>query len=277
MKYYKIIYIINILFFFYYFTIVLNGNISNERINNFESNITNKDYLSKLKKVVFTALIGNYDKIHKINKEKGYDYFMFTDRTFKNNSNLNWTILPLKKRGKLSKKKIYKLQRFYKTHPHLFFENYDLSIYIDTSYEIKGKLDEFLLRILSSNLNIYLLEHPDRNSIYKEMNAVVSYKKESKKVVSVIRKRYKKHDFPDDIGLSENSLIVRKHKEKDCIDLMNRWFNEINKYSHRDQLSFGYILWKTRYKKVKYIPKRIIYEYFNKDEFHLKNITFKNY
>ena len=109
------------------------------------------------------------------------------------------------------------------------------------------------------------------------MNAVVSYKKESKKVVSVIRKRYKKHDFPDDIGLSENSLIVRKHKEKDCIDLMNQWFNEINKYSHRDQLSFGYILWKTRYKKVKYIPKRIIYEYFNKDEFHLKNITFKNY
>ena len=26
---------------------------------------------------------------------------------------------------------------------------------------------------------------------------------------------------------------------------MNKWFNEIEKYSHRDQLSFNYILWKT--------------------------------
>ena len=33
---------------------------------------------------------------------------------------------------------------------------------------------------------------------------------------------------------------------------MEKWWNEIINYSHRDQLSFNYILWK-EHKKVKYI------------------------
>ena len=53
---------------------------------------------------------------------------------------------------------IIKQQRFFKTHPHLFFQNYDLSIYMDTTFEIQGKLDEFLLRILNPNSNIYLVK-----------------------------------------------------------------------------------------------------------------------
>ena len=60
---------------------------------------------------------------------------------------------------------IIKKQRFIKTHPHLFFKNYDLSIYIDTTFSIKGKLDEFLIRILTPKLSLYVLEHPERSTI----------------------------------------------------------------------------------------------------------------
>ena len=38
-----------------------------------------------------------------------------------------------------------KKQRFLKLHPHLFFKNYDLSIYIDGTFIIKGDLNDFLL------------------------------------------------------------------------------------------------------------------------------------
>ena len=60
-----------------------------------------------------------------------------------------------------------KKQRFYKTQPHLFFKNYDLSIYIDGTFEIKGNLDDFLLRILTPNISIYnyVFEHPFVDSI----------------------------------------------------------------------------------------------------------------
>ena len=58
--------------------------------------------------------------------------------------------------------------------------------------------------------------------------------------------------FPDNKGLSENSLIIRKHNDMKCINFMEKWFNEIKNNSHRDQLSFGYIFWKTGDKIIKY-------------------------
>ena len=42
---------------------------------------------------------------------------------------------------------------------------------------------------------------------------------------------------------------------------MNQWYYEIKHYSHRDQLSFNYVLWKLNNKYVKYIPKIFIYDY----------------
>ena len=268
MKNYKLIYIFNLLFLFIIFKDYEIFNI--KKNNNYESDLYNKHYLSSLKKVVYTALLGKYDKIHTVNKEKGYDYFMFTDQDFNNHSNCNWTILPLAKTDNLGKKNISKLQRFYKTHPHLFFMNYDLSIYVDSSYGIKGNLDEFLLRILSPNISIYFLEHSTRNCIYKEFNAVLSSKKENLQIVNSVKERYNKQKFPDNVGLGDNSLIVRKHNDKKCINLMNHWYNEIAFYSHRDQLSFGYIFWKNGYKIVKYISKKYSSQYFQQYP-HLKN------
>ena len=56
---------------------------------------------------------------------------------------------------------------------------------------------------------------------------------------------------------------------------MENWFNEIRENSHRDQLSFNYILWKIDNKSLKYISKEYITEYFEQQLFHLKNFEFK--
>ena len=57
---------------------------------------------------------------------------------------------------------------------------------------------------------------------------------------------------------------------------MNQWFNEIVHNSHRDQLSFNYILWKNGNNHIKYISKGFIFKYFKKKGSHLKNIIFTN-
>ena len=132
-----------------------------------------------------------------------------------------------------------KKQRFIKLHPHLYFKNYNLSIYIDASFQIKGDLNEFLLRILSTKYKIYTFEHPTRNKILKETFAVVKYRKENENMSKYIRERYKKDNFPDNNGLIESCLIVRKHNEKEVIGIMNKWYEEIENNSHRDQLSFN--------------------------------------
>ena len=234
------------------------------------------NYIKKLKKVVFTILLGNYDKVHTLIKQNGYDYFMITDQKFKNDSKINWTILKINTENKHKNKiEIIKKQRFIKTHPHLFFKNYDLSVYADATYDIIGNLDEFLLRILSPNKSIYLLEHPDRNSINNEYDAVVLCKKETKKVVAHLKKIYNKEKFPDNNGLAETCLIVRKHNDINCVHFMEQWFHEIKHNSHRDQLSFNYIWWKNNFNIVKYIPKVFTNKYFQQHPKHLSNYLIK--
>lgn len=274
MKYFykcKIIYIFFLIFNYQYRNIEKFA----KPFNNNEKNIIGINYLRNLRKVIYTSLLGNYDIVSPIIKENGYDYFLLTDQSFENQSDLNWTIINIKEEIKYLNMNIIKRQRFFKTHPHLFFSNYDLSIYIDTSLKIEGKMDTFLLRVLSSKKSIYVLEHPQRNKIYNEFKVVVDANKETKNNVISIKNKYNKEKFPDNTGLAECCLIIRKHNEYSSINFMEDWFKEIKDNSHRDQLSFNYILWKTKNKYVKYISKKLFFQYFSGKK-HLYNYKLLN-
>ena len=65
----------------------------------------------------------------------------------------------------------------------------------------------------------------------------------------------------------ESNIIIRKHNERECIELMEEWWKEIKTNSHRDQLSFNYVLWKTG-KRIKYIPKIYLNNYFDVTYLH---------
>ena len=80
---------------------------------------------------------------------------------------------------------------------------------------------------------------------------------------------YVKENFPHKLGLVESNVMIRKHNKNESIELMEKWWNEINKYSHRDQLSFNYLLWKTGI-KIKYFSKLILYDYFTIDLIHIR-------
>ena len=229
-----------------------------------KENINNNYFnsIKKLKKVVYSVNLGKYDKIHPFNLQKGFDFILFTDNSNIKYNETNWTIIPLPKDLMNQNLSRVKKQRYIKLLPHLFFKNYNLSIYIDSSFQIKGDLNDFLVRILSEKYKIYTFEHPERNKILNETYAVVKYGREKLNMSAFIRERYKKENFPDNNGLIESCLIIRKHNEKEVINQMDKWFGEIEKYSHRDQLSFNYISWKTGV-KFKYISKRFAMNYFN--------------
>lgn len=270
-----IIFIINIQFLIFNYKWEIKKKLK-QQLMKYKNNIYNLKYIKSLKKVVYTVLLGKYDNVRSIIKENGYDYFLFTDQIFENHAYLNWTILNINDYIRYLNLKTIKAQRFFKTHPHLFFQNYDLSIYIDSTIEIKGKLDEFLLRILSPNLNIYVLEHPDRNTINNEFSAVLQYNKDTNKSVNSVKNKYNKEKFPDNNGLGECCLIIRKHNEISCKNFMDNWFEEIRLNSHRDQLSFNYILWKMGKFVVKYISKKYIEKYLIQNPNHLIDIIFKD-
>ena len=272
-KKYKIILLVYIIIIFLFINIQFtfqNINKINKKIKNEDLNYNeNLNYIKKLKKVVYSIILGNYDKIKPFNKQKGFDFYLFTDDyTNKKYKNKNWTILPIPDEVKNLNINLVKKQRFIKLHPHLYFKKYDLSIYIDGTFKIKGDLNEFLLRVLTPKYYLYTFEHPSRNSIFKEIKKVIQWKKENNITGNLIKRRYRKEKYPDNNGLIESCLIIRKHNEKECINIMNKWYEEIKFYSHRDQLSFNYIAWKNNI-KIKYISKKYAFEYFDKKRDHL--------
>ena len=181
----------------------------------------NINYIKKMKKVVYSVIIGKYDKILTFKKQEGYNYFLFAD---KNYHNTNWTIIPIKKLLKKTNLSKLKMTRYFKLFPHLFFKDYDLSIYIDATFIVKGNLNEILLRTLNPSYDIYFLQHPLRNKILQELSEVLLCKRETKEIINIVKKRYRKENFPDIIGLTENCIIIRRHNNKKVIKLIHLYF-----------------------------------------------------
>ena len=216
----------------------------------------------KMKKVIYTVNLGKYDSIKNIPKQEGWDYVNIIDWeiTEEEKKETNWTFMMIPDFIKYMNVSIIKKQRFIKLHPHLFFKNYEISLYIDSIYILFGNIDNLIIRLLPPEINIVMNEHRTRNKVSDEMKSVLSFKKEKIEVIQIIKERYKKNKFPDNLGLIEASFILRRHNEKDCINIMEKWWNEIKMYSHRDQLSICYVLWKEK-KKIKLIDKNFLFNY----------------
>ena len=80
-----------------------------------------------------------------------------------------------------------KMTRYFKLFPHLFFKDYDLSIYIDASFTVKGNLKELLIKILNPSFDIYFLQHPRRNKILQEFPAVLRLKRDKIEIVNLLK------------------------------------------------------------------------------------------
>ena len=208
----------------------------------------------KNKKVIYTCITSGYDALKEPSViDDGFDYVCFTDNASLT-SNI-WDIRPLPKETEgLSQ---VKKQRFVKINPHLYFKDYDISIWIDGNVDLRGGLNELLDKIIKDDCSVYVPQHPARNCIYDEASIVIRMRKDTADNVKPQIERYKEEGFPSKYGLLQSNILIRKHNNEDCIKLMESWFDEVKNGSHRDQLSFNYASWKNNDVNVTYLDKNI--------------------
>ena len=201
-----------------------------------------KQSSAKRKKVIYTCITDMYDEICQhtyINFD--YDYICFSD----NNELLKleeygiWKIRPLE----YTKFCNTKNSRWHKMHPHILFPDYDESIWIDANINI---VTDYLFDLIKpeSKYKIKIPLHFDRNCIYQEIKSVLYYGKDSKEATDKVLELLEYDNFPENYGLNETCIIYREHNDKEIIEIMNSWWEMIEHYSKRDQLSLSYILWK---------------------------------
>jgi hypothetical protein len=219
--------------------------------------------------VVYSCLIGNYDNVSSFIRQNGYDYILFTDR---NIINTNWTVLPIPKEVKKLEVSDIKKQRYIKIHPHKFFKNYDLSLYIDANYIIKGDLNDFFINTLNPLDIIYIPHLQFGSDINKSIHDAIENKLDNISVLNETLKRYEQLKILNKLGIVNAGLIIRKHHEKDCIKLMDKWWEEIENYSHIDSFTFNYAGYMTGVQFL-YISYQFTLDYFGHND-HLKKVDY---
>lgn len=201
----------------------------------------------KNKKVIYTCITGNYDYLLAQPTIEGYDYVCFTDSP---QSSTTWTVKAIPENIKhLSK---VKQQRWVKLHPHKLLPDYDYSIWIDANVKVLGNPNE----LIDEAYSVEIPKHPVRNCIYAEKRACLMIKKDKEEIMEPQMERYRAEGYPKNNGLVQTNIMFRKHNDAGCIKLMEDWWAEIEKGSHRDQLSFNYALWKNKDVTFKYLHEK---------------------
>lgn len=132
--------------------------------------------------------------------------------------------------------------RYHKLHSHLLFPDAPLSIWFDGSQQLTTNPRGIFERHLP-NTDIAAFKHPDRTCVYQEHRACVLLRKDNPKVMQGQINKYKADNYPPFNGMVETTVLCRRNTP-DVARFNELWWNEIEKGSLRDQLSFNYVAWK---------------------------------
>lgn len=206
-----------------------------------------KQQTRKLKIIVYTANSGAYDSLRTHSYlSKQFDYICYTDTKVKGLH--GWEIRPMKE---FDNKDSVRKARLYKILPHKLFPEYDYSIWVDANWDVIGNsLEKKVLELIKKDSVLAFCPHPDRNCVYDECQAVVDLNKDSRKIVDKQKKFLKEENYPRSNGLYASGFIFRKHNDRKIKAIMEDWWEQIQKFSRRDQLSLNYVLWKNNFNNV---------------------------
>ncbi|SNR15666.1 glycosyltransferase domain-containing protein [Tenacibaculum jejuense] len=200
--------------------------------------------------VVYTGAFGDDFGFIPQKEIEGVDFFCFTD-------NVEKVKFPWKPIELISDQKNGVLRnRHPKLLPHLYFQDYDISIYIDSNYLIIGDIKE-LLNSLGEDFKMGIFDHNQcedkRDCVYDEYEAILELGKETgvyKDQPEVMKKQidfFRSESYPENNGLIFAAVLIRKHNDPQVIKVMEDWWGFVSTKSKRDQLSFNYVAWKNNF------------------------------
>lgn len=187
----------------------------------------------------YTCITGEYDILEDISFiDDNIDYFCFT-----NNKNIKsdfWKVIYIDNDGLNN----VTLARKIKILGHKKLEKYDITIWLDGAINVLKPLSQFLNEQCDfDKYDMIGFKHQFRDCIYDEMNECIRLFKETTPKIDILKKYLSSEKYPAHNGLIESTVLVRKNNDK-VKKLMDLWFKMIVEFSHRDQLSFNYCLWK---------------------------------
>jgi len=187
--------------------------------------------------VVYTAIFGDYDHLQDpqyVNEDT--DYICFTD-----NLALESSVYSIKLVNPLFSETV-RNARMLKLLPHLFLPGYTLSVWVDGSTQIRGRNIHELFTSELMEIGLAVHSHLDNECVYQEAEDCLWLGKGSPDKIKKQIQFYTQQDFPQNQGMVETAQLIRLYR-KDINNFNERWWDLLNTYSSRDQLSFPFAAW----------------------------------
>lgn len=121
---------------------------------------------------------------------------------------------------------------------------YDYSIYIDGSIRITCDIKPLVYSLIDAGKTIALHNHSYIKSIHDEAAACCIWGLAERSILTEQLNFYRHEGFTDDMGHFENPVIIRKCNDDELNSIMRTWWEQIQRFTHRDQISLPYALWK---------------------------------
>lgn len=182
---------------------------------------------------LYSAIIGGYDPFHTpAVAMPGLDRVVFTDAPL-----LVPPGVQLRNVEYVSDSAT-RTSRYVKLHPHLLLRDYDYAVWLDANVFIAGDISDVIAAQIESGMPVGAITHPERHSVYQEAAACIRYGKDDANAIREQVRYYDRLDFDCD-DLFETNLLMLDLRHPSMARFLASWWQEIERFSPRDQISFN--------------------------------------
>lgn len=196
-----------------------------------------RSFYKRPERVVYTCLFGFSERFLDLHypEDNRTDFVCFTDdETLQSDF---WSIVTVPK----SLLDPHRRSKSFKHRPHLLFPNYESSLYIDNTVKLTAPPQKFFELLNASGAPMMMFDHPERQCIYAEAEIVKELQLDDERLIDSQMGYYRFLGYPSDNGLHATTVLLRKHGNKNLIQVMDEWHYQVLRFSKRDQLSFDVV------------------------------------
>lgn len=224
-----------------------------------------------MKVVVYTVILHGYDKLRN-HVDLPYDFIAYIDDRSIVPVDTNWIIRDIPE--EIKDMPMFEQLNYLKHMPHKLFPDYDLSVYEDGKISVNKNI-QILVDLDYNDNRLLTNKHPQRQSVYDEINILRSLHYEKKEVCDAFEQKYLQEGYPHNNGLVDTCMMIRRHNDPYVSELMEEITSLLNEYhASRHELAFNYVLWKQHKEATVISFPMFISQYFDGFRHHKKHYTY---
>ena len=189
--------------------------------------------------IIYTVIYGNKHPLHQPKCKITSDCYVITDQKIEAPG--VWKVVNKQACSPSPRR----ASRHAKMLPHLYFPDHKYSLYIDSQHAlIVDPMYPSNQPLLAQYKNGPAKNPFTKTDLYDEAAVCIVLKKDYPGIIMDQIVEYAAAGHPRRFGIWSCGTIFRQHNHPKIIELGEMWWEEYQKHSQRDQISYPYCLWK---------------------------------